>query len=146
MHLTIISLDTFPPSVAAAVSNDNAESVQPDPVEASSEIIAAALRDRGLLPLAEQVCHRRGVTLHELCSRLRTQNVSRARQELWWQIRHHPQRHYSYPEIGRLFRRDHSTIKCAVDAFQRRALDPPPPDPLAPAPARDRPRSPRLPP
>jgi len=83
--------------------------------------VVAALQTRGLLPLVEQVCHQRGVTLPEICSRARTQNVSRTRHEIWWRIRHLSDRQYSYAEIGALFDRDHSTIKCAVDAFQRRS-------------------------
>jgi chromosomal replication initiation ATPase DnaA len=80
----------------------------------------AALQIGGLLRLVEQVCLQRGVTLPEVCSRARTQNVARTRHEIWWRIRHLPERQYSYAEIGALFGRDHSTIKCAVDAFQRR--------------------------
>ena len=83
--------------------------------------ILDALQSRGLLPLVEQVCRQRGVTLPELCSRARTQNVARTRHEIWWRIRHLSDRQYSYAEIGSLFARDHSTIKCAVDAFQRRS-------------------------
>lgn len=81
----------------------------------------AALQLRGLLPLVEQVCQQRGVTLPEVCSRARTQNVARTRHEIWWRIRRLSERQYSYAEIGALFDRDHSTIKCAVDAFQRRS-------------------------
>ena len=83
--------------------------------------ILDALRSRSLLPLVEQVCRQRGVTLPELCSRTRTQNVVRTRHEIWWRIRHLPDRQYSYAEIGSLFGRDHSTVKCAVDAFHRRS-------------------------
>jgi len=83
--------------------------------------VVAALQTRGLLPLVEQVCQQRGVALPEVCSRARTKNVARTRQEVWWRIRHLSDHHYSFAEIGFLFGRDHSTIKCAVDAFQRRS-------------------------
>ena len=87
----------------------------------SVRTVLAALQTRGLLPLVAQVCQLRGVTLPELCGRARTQNVARTRQEVWWRIRQLSERRYSYAEIGSLFGRNHSTIKCAVDAFQRRS-------------------------
>ncbi len=91
------------------------------PPAPSQPTVLAVLQARGLLPLVEQVCLRRGATPSEVCSRTRTQNVVRTRQEIWWRIRHLPDRHYSYAEIATLFGRDHSTVKCAVDAFQRRS-------------------------
>jgi chromosomal replication initiation ATPase DnaA len=91
------------------------------PSAPSVRTVLAALQTRGLLPLVEQVCQLRGVTLPELCSRARTQNVVRTRHEVWWHIRQLSERRYSYAEIGALFGRNHSTIKCAVDAFQRRS-------------------------
>ena len=60
------------------------------------DVIVAALAVRGLLDLADGVCHRRGVTRDELCGRSKTQAVAAARHELWWLIRHHPDRCYSY--------------------------------------------------
>ena len=87
----------------------------------AAQAVVAALQARGLLPLVEQVCRQRGVTLAEVCSRTRTQHVVRTRHEIWWHIRHLHDRDYSYAEIGALFARDHSTIKCALDAFQRRS-------------------------
>jgi chromosomal replication initiation ATPase DnaA len=88
----------------------------------STTAVVAALRVRDLLVLVDDVCKRRGVTLHELCGRTRTQGVSMARQEAWWRIRNHPERHYSYPEIARLFARDHSTIKAGINAHERRCV------------------------
>jgi chromosomal replication initiation ATPase DnaA len=82
------------------------------------QAILDRLRVRDLLSLVVDVCTSRGVTLHEVCGRTRTQAVSRARQEVWWRLRNHPERHYSYPEIARLFARDHTT---SIDAHQRRA-------------------------
>jgi chromosomal replication initiation ATPase DnaA len=79
------------------------------------------LRARDLLTLVSDVCKRRGVTLDEVCGRARSQAISRARQEVWWRIRHHPERSYSYPEIARLFARDHSTILAGISAHERRA-------------------------
>lgn len=60
------------------------------------------LSQRGLLHLADAVCARRGVTRDELCGHRRTQEVAAAPHELWWLIRHHPERCYSYVEIARI--------------------------------------------
>ncbi|HEX4760013.1 MAG TPA: helix-turn-helix domain-containing protein [Thermoleophilaceae bacterium] len=83
--------------------------------------VADHLRVRDLLDLAFEVCKRRGVTLDEVCGRARSKAISRARQEVWWRIRHHPERQYSYPEIARLFARDHTTIMAGISAHERRA-------------------------
>ena len=91
------------------------------PVPADVQAVLERLQTHGLLPLVEFVCQQRGVTLLQVCSRARTQNLARARHEIWWRLRQLPDRHYSYFEIGSLFGRNHSTIKCAVDAFPRRS-------------------------
>jgi len=49
-----------------------------------------------------------------------TQAVSYARQEVWWRLRYHPERYYSYPEIAWLFARDHATIIAGIAAHERR--------------------------
>lgn len=87
---------------------------------ASVEQLIESLRDRDLLELVEDVRTRRGVPLHDLCGRTRTQSVSRARQEVWWRLRHHPDRFYSVLEIARLFGRDHATVIAGIEAHRRR--------------------------
>jgi chromosomal replication initiation ATPase DnaA len=84
------------------------------------DTILAALSVRGLLELVDAVCARRGVTRQELCGRGRSRAVAGARHELWWLIRHHPQRRYSCSEIGRLVHRDPTSILHGVAAHQRR--------------------------
>jgi chromosomal replication initiation ATPase DnaA len=86
-----------------------------------ADAIVDGLRVRNLLALVDGVCKSRGVTLHEVCGRRRSQAVSCARQEIWWRIRNHPERRYSYPEIAQLFARDHTTIMAGIDAHERRA-------------------------
>ena len=81
----------------------------------------------GLLGLADAVCERRGVTRHELCGRRRTRAVAAARHELWWLIRQHPDRRYSYSEIACIVGYDHATIAHGVAAHQRRSAPPPVP-------------------
>lgn len=85
-----------------------------------ADAVVRGLSERGLLELVDQVCSLRGVTRVELCGIGRTRSVAAARHELWWLIRHHPQRCYSYPEIARLFRRDHSTVFHGVAVHERR--------------------------
>jgi chromosomal replication initiation ATPase DnaA len=78
------------------------------------------LRRRDLLALVREISTRRGVLLDELCGRQRARSVSRARQEVWWRMRHHPERYYSLLEIARLFGRDHGTVLAGVRAHDRR--------------------------
>jgi chromosomal replication initiation ATPase DnaA len=82
--------------------------------------IIAQLQVRGLLELLDDVCVRRGVTRIELCGHQRSQAVVAARHELWWLMREHPERYYSYPEIARLFGKDHTTVWQGVAAHRRR--------------------------
>jgi chromosomal replication initiation ATPase DnaA len=77
------------------------------------------LRRRGLWQLVEAVCERRGVTPDELCGRARTRSVARARHELWWMIRALPDRHYSYTELGRMFRCNPATILQGIAVHER---------------------------
>ena len=92
------------------------------------EAILAALSVRGLLNLVDTVCATRGVTRLELCWRDRTQAVATARQELWWLIRHHPERRYSLPEIARIVGRDRTTVLHGINAHRRRQTCPSPPE------------------
>ncbi|GEM_PF-1864981 len=85
-----------------------------------SDAILAALTVRGLHDLLDTVCSQRGVTPGELCGTGRTRAVASARHELWWRLRHHPERCYSYPEIARLFHRNPSTVLCGVAAHEKR--------------------------
>jgi chromosomal replication initiation ATPase DnaA len=78
------------------------------------------LRRRDLLALVEEIAARRGVLVDHLCGTARTPDVSRARQEAWWYMRHHPERYYSLIDIARLFGRHHTTIMAGVAAHTRR--------------------------
>jgi chromosomal replication initiation ATPase DnaA len=85
--------------------------------------VFSALRAHNLLALLDEICHHRGVLVHEVCGESRKQSVSWARQELWFQIRNHPDRHYSYAEIARLFHRDHTTVRHGIQTHIRRIRD-----------------------
>lgn len=89
------------------------------------DAIVAALSVRGLLDLVDAVCAARGVTRHELCGHTRTRAVAAARQELWWLIRHHPERRYSFPEIARIVGRDRTTVAHGIAAHRRRQAQAP---------------------
>lgn len=89
------------------------------------------LRRRDLLALVQEIAMRRGVLVDHVCGSSRTSNVSRARQEAWWHMRHHPERYYSLIDIARLFGRHHTTVMAGVAAHARRlrqgAMAPPSP-------------------
>lgn len=87
---------------------------------ATAARIIEGLRVRDLLELVEDVCKARGVILHDLCGRIRSRSVARARQEVWWRVRRHPERYYSVLEIARLFDRDHATVQAGIDAHEQR--------------------------
>ncbi|HEY3236751.1 MAG TPA: helix-turn-helix domain-containing protein [Polyangiaceae bacterium] len=89
-----------------------------------SEQVIAGLVARDLLTTVAIICARRGITVHDLCSPTRTKAVSYARHEIWWTLRCHPHRHYSYFEIARLFGFDHSSVFYGVAAHLRRIEDP----------------------
>jgi len=89
----------------------------------STPAVIEALGARGLLDLVAGVCRTHGVTLDEVCGRARTRAASCARHEAWWQIRHHPELHYSLADIGRLFQRDHTTVRHGVEAHQARTRE-----------------------
>jgi chromosomal replication initiation ATPase DnaA len=84
------------------------------------ETIVRDLEERNLLSLVLDVCKRRGVLLRELCGRSHRRSASWARQEVWARLRTDPERFYSFPDIARLFRRDHSTVLAGVRAHTRR--------------------------
>ena len=86
------------------------------------DAIVAALFIRGLLDLADVVCAARGVTRDEICGHTRTRAVAAARQELWWLIRNHPERRYSFSEIAHIVGRDHTTVAHGIAAHRRRQV------------------------
>jgi chromosomal replication initiation ATPase DnaA len=78
------------------------------------------LRRRDLLGLVEEIAARHGVLVDHLCGSSRTPSVSRARQEAWWQMRHHPERYYSLIDIAGIFGRHHTTVMAGIEAHARR--------------------------
>jgi chromosomal replication initiation ATPase DnaA len=86
----------------------------------SPALVVEGLRARDLLELVQQIGARRGVMVIEICGRGRARSISFARQEVWWRLRHHPERFYSLLEIARLFGRDHATVRAGIEAHRRR--------------------------
>lgn len=83
--------------------------------------VFSALKARKLADLLSEICDRRGVLMVDVCGRSRAASAARARQELWWRIRSHPERHYSLSEIARFFGRNHATIRQGIAAHLRRS-------------------------
>jgi chromosomal replication initiation ATPase DnaA len=104
------------------MSPSSADSAAAEPAEDPTALaVLARVRAHNLIALIQDVSDRRGVRLLELCGRGRGQNLGRARQELWWEIRNHPDRCYSYAEIARLFQRDHTTVRHGVLVHEQRS-------------------------
>lgn len=78
------------------------------------------LQERDLLAIGYEVARRSGVALTAILGRCRSLPVSRARHELWYELREHPELYLSYPEIGRLVDRRHSTVLRGVRAHRQR--------------------------
>lgn len=83
---------------------------------------------RGLIPvdppkptmkeIAILVAERHGVTLEDLRGPSRRLRASRPRQEAMALIM--AQKRYSYPQVGRFFNRDHTTVIHGERAYQKR--------------------------
>lgn len=76
-----------------------------------------------LLPLVDAIAAKYGVTLLDLCGRRRTMRFSRARSEVWHFL-YHACDDLSYPDLGALFGRDHSTIRQGVLSHEQRLQAP----------------------
>jgi chromosomal replication initiation ATPase DnaA len=90
--------------------------------------VVAQLNERDLLPLVRDVCRAHGVTLEEVCGRLRSRSVCSARHEVWWRVLHHAGRQYTFRDLARVFERDHRTIGSGIRAHKRRLATPSAPE------------------
>lgn len=72
------------------------------------EKFISRLKEMGIFDEVVQLIRPRGVSIEDLISRDRHKNVSAARHEIMYWIR--TKLKWSYPEIGRLFGRDHTTV------------------------------------
>ena len=81
--------------------------------------IAAWLTSRKLIDAARAVVAEHGATLAEVCSRSRQSQVVEARQELWRALE---ETGMSQSAIGRLFKRDHSTVHHGITQAEKRRM------------------------
>jgi chromosomal replication initiation ATPase DnaA len=88
-----------------------------------AQTVRHRLMQRGLFELAVEVAERHKVPVLMLLGRGRTKSEALARRELYAVLR---QRALSYPEIGMLLGRDHSTVIVGVQQYQREQ----PPEPV----------------
>lgn len=70
----------------------------------------------GIADLLDAVCKHFGVTRDQLTGKDRHASIALARQVASWLLR---ERGYSYPEIGHMLARDHSTIMAGVRKVER---------------------------
>ena len=81
--------------------------------------IEAIIRDldtRDLLELAKEIARKHHVTLEELLGRSHGNPEASARHELWHRLYEHIP---SFPKLGQIFGRDHSTILSAVHKHEK---------------------------
>lgn len=72
--------------------------------------LVAGLRARGLLPIVERHAAEHHVTVDDIVGERRHLHIARARHAVWRELR---ALGWSFPEISRLFGRDHSTVMSA---------------------------------
>lgn len=78
-----------------------------------------ALGERGLLEYVAASARRDNATIYEVLGRSRLPRVCHARHAIWYALRHRGEGRLSYPDIGALFGRDHSTVISGVQAYER---------------------------
>ena len=86
------------------------------PVTRPAQVLAK-LRERGYVPLARAIAEHHGVTLTEMLGTAKTPAPRMARQRMWYALRIFG---WSYPRIGKLFGRAHTTILDGVRAHEAR--------------------------
>ena len=68
-----------------------------------------------LRELVAEICARYLIAVDQVLSRDRRAATALARHHIWHELR---ERGWSYPQIGELFRRDHSTVMQGVSSFE----------------------------
>lgn len=68
--------------------------------------------------ILKQIADSYGVTIADLVGKSREQRIVRPRHHAMWLIRQ--QTKLSYPQIGRMFHQDHTTVIAACRAYERR--------------------------
>ncbi len=86
--------------------------------------IIAELAAVDLLTVAKEIAAFHGVTIEGALGMSQRRSVSAARQHIWAEL--YQRTSLSYPELGALFGRDHSTIRYGVEAHAQRLRGVPP--------------------
>jgi hypothetical protein len=81
-------------------------------IDEATRRLEARLEVRGLLEGVWKIARTRRVTLKQLAGRGRTRAVSAARHVIWQWMR--SEFNFSYPEIGIIWDRDHTTVMAAL--------------------------------
>jgi chromosomal replication initiation ATPase DnaA len=81
------------------------------------QTITDTLDRQQLLDESRAICAALGVTLTQVASKSRLHNDTFARHRIWVLLR--DRTGMSYPEIGRAFQADHSTVMSAVAGWRR---------------------------
>ncbi|MFA5186375.1 MAG: helix-turn-helix domain-containing protein [Patescibacteria group bacterium] len=87
------------------------------------------LKERDLLCLVCKCAKLYNVTVDEILGRRRLHRICHARHVIWATL--YNRGHWSLPQLGLLFERDHTTILNGVNRISGEeidAIDPPPPD------------------
>jgi len=93
----------------------DAEFVEDETPAARVKSLVKALRLRRLYEFVDQIAQRYGVTVEMVVSRDRHASIAAARHAVCYALRYDlPDRDLSFPEIGRLIDRDHSTVISSV--------------------------------
>ncbi len=89
-------------------------------VTRTPEEIAHLLSVVDLLEVAEDICRNYGVRLGDVVQRDRHKSIVAARFAIWYAMRHHPDRCYSWHDIARLWGCDHTSVIHGVAMHQKR--------------------------
>jgi chromosomal replication initiation ATPase DnaA len=68
------------------------------------------------LKIMREVCEKHGVAVSDIVSRRRTKDLVLPRHEIMWRIRHETPA--SLPQIGRLMRRDHTSVYHGIRKYE----------------------------
>lgn len=89
-------------------------------IDRSSETVVVRLKEEGLYDLVVEIARQHRVAVGRVLGKERTARVVAARHAVWYTLRQHGDVYYSYPELGRIFGVDHTSIMHAVRLFATR--------------------------
>ena len=69
-------------------------------------------KTKQLLSIEKAICKAAGVSVEDIDTRNREQNIADARAAIWLIAREYL--HYSYPVLGKMYKRNHTTVMAGV--------------------------------